>query len=209
MQPLSKKQRQKVLSRKPLPRHSNESPDRQLRDDIVPQLARRIRNGCETWVVHCRRDGKASKITLGLCEKIPVIRTRDMARDLLAEVSIAPALSGDTTMDIFALVFLEDCAARWKPSTLHSHQYAVSHCIIPEFGALPIGAVSRAHVVKWFSQMDRSKGARNRALSVLSSLFTHAEMRGLRKPGSNPCPGMGALMTSHWPRRGLPCKPVT
>jgi integrase len=38
--------------------------------------------------------------------------------------------------------------------------------------------------------MNMSKGGRNRALSVLSSLFIHAEIRGLRPPGSNPCAGM-------------------
>ena len=38
--------------------------------------------------------------------------------------------------------------------------------------------------------MEISKGRRNRALSVLSSLFIYAEIRGRRHPGSNQCAGM-------------------
>ena len=44
----------------------NTRSDWELRDDLVPHLGRRFRAGRETWVVHCRRNGKAKKVTLGV-----------------------------------------------------------------------------------------------------------------------------------------------
>ena len=164
--------------------------DRVLRDDIVPQLGRRIRGGRETWVVHCSRAGKVAKITLGACATIPIVRARAMALDLLEEAPTHSPLSGKTALAAFAQIFLDDCAGRWKPKTLHSHRHAMSRHILPGLGDMKIGKIERSDVTAWFNKMNMSKGGRNRALSVLSSLFIHAEIRGLRPPGSNPCAGM-------------------
>lgn len=164
--------------------------DKVDRDDIVPQLGRRIRGSRETWVVHCPRQGKTAKITLGACATIPVARARTMALDLLEEAPSHPTLCGETTLAAFAQIFLDDCAGRWKPKTLHSHRHAMSRHILPGLGNMQVGKIERADVTAWFNKMEMSKGGRNRALSVLSSLFIHAEIRGLRPPGSNPCAGM-------------------
>ena len=115
---------------------------------------------------------------------------RSMARDLLEDATAHPPSSGETALAAFAYIFLDDCARRWKPSTLRSHRHAMSRYTLPGLGHMQIGEVERSDVTVWFNKMEMSKGGRNRALSLLSSLLIHAEIRGLRLPGSNPCAGM-------------------
>jgi hypothetical protein len=127
--------------------------DRVLRDDIVPQLGRRIRGGRETWVVHCSRAGKVEKITLGACTTIPIVRARAMALDLLEEAPTHSPLSGKTALAAFAQIFLDDCAGRWKPKTLHSHRHAMSRHILPGLGNMKIGKIERSDVTAWFNKV--------------------------------------------------------
>ena len=118
------------------------------------------------------------------------MRARTLAKDILASQGDQPTISPATSISAFANVFLEDCAGRWKASTKRSHFFNIQRDVLPYFGDMSVGQVTRADVAKWFNEICSTKGARNRSLSVLSSLFVHAEMRGLRSPGSNPCAGM-------------------
>ena len=164
--------------------------EREVRDHIVPQLARRLRGDRETWVVHMRQDGRSRKLTLGACNSIPVVRARNMALDVLGSDQAPALLLGNSTVSAFSEVFLKDCTGRWKSSTLRSHRYCFTSQILPALGDKKLTDVTRVDVTRWFNQLNASKGARNRALSVLSSVMVHAEIRGIRPPGSNPCKGM-------------------
>ncbi|MEM8798880.1 MAG: hypothetical protein AAGF15_02240, partial [Pseudomonadota bacterium] len=154
--------------------------DRQVRDEEVPHLARRIRGSHKTWIVQIRQSGRVKKVTLGTCQSIPVVRARAMALDLLKAEPVAVPLSGETRVSVFADIFLEDCTGRWKPATLRGHSYCLRNLILPHFGKLKLGEITRGDVTVWFQKVKGTDGSRNRALSVLSSLFVHAEIRGLR-----------------------------
>ncbi|MEL6830797.1 MAG: hypothetical protein AAFO63_11735, partial [Pseudomonadota bacterium] len=44
--------------------------------------------------------------------------------------------------------------------------------------------------IAWMRDPTIASGSKNRALPVLSSLFAHAELRGVIPPETNPCVGL-------------------
>ena len=55
-----------------------------LWDDVVPQLARRIRGSSQSWIVQTRVQGKTVRRTLACGVDDPLEAVRAMARDKLA-----------------------------------------------------------------------------------------------------------------------------
>ncbi len=104
--------------------------------------------------------------------------------------------SGDITLAEFAERFLEDCSGQWKPTTLKGHRHNLSGQILPFFGTRRLAGIGRGDVLDWQRGLAHLAGTRNRALAVLSSLMHHAELIGLRPPGSNPCVGLRRHKTS-------------
>jgi integrase len=164
--------------------------DKVIRDAHVPELGRRIRGKQASWVVHLSTGGKRRKVTLGDCRVIPLDQARALARDLLATPEAEDRPDPTTPLARFAEIFLAECAAQWKPATLKANQNAVRVHIVPGLGTRPIGALTRQDVIGWMAASPLSEGGRNRALSVLSALCAHAEIRGCRPPESNPCKSM-------------------
>ncbi|WP_411892547.1 tyrosine-type recombinase/integrase [Yoonia sp. SDW83-1] len=164
--------------------------DHVVRDAILPQLGRRQRGDHATWVVYLPQAGRTRKQTLGTCAALSVLQARALAEELLGRCDEPRGLSGRSPLAGVAQTFMADCAGRWKPSTALAHQHNIDRDILPALGHKPVGDITREDVVTWFNDMPNSKGARNRALSVLSSIFGHAELTGLRPPDSNPCARM-------------------
>ena len=160
-------------------------------DDVLSQLGRRVRKARETWVVQTRVDGKTKRRTLGACSKIKVEAARVLAQAYLDQLTKPDSeASDDTTLADFAEQFLQDCRGQWKPATLRGHRHNLSGQILPFFGTHRIAGIGRGDVLDWQRGLALSAGTRNRALAVLSSLMRHAELTGLRPPGSNPCAGL-------------------
>ncbi|KDA01790.1 phage integrase family site-specific recombinase [Hyphomonas oceanitis SCH89] len=123
-------------------------------------------------------------------------QARDTARALIAE------LTGETkplplvpetpkaTVSEFAVRFLDHGTPSWKPATLKAHRSLLACAILPQFGVRDIASITAQEVASWFARARGSQGTRNRALAVLSGMMRHAEILGLRPPGSNPCQGL-------------------
>lgn len=166
-------------------------------DGVVSQLGRRVRKTRETWVVQTRIGGKTKRRTLGACGEIKVDAARVLAQAYLDELTKPDSeASGDTTLADFAERFLQDCRGQWKPATLRGHGHNLTGQILPFFGTRRIAGIGRGDVLDWQRGLALSAGTRNRALAVLSSLMRHAELTGLRPPGSNPCAGLRRHKTS-------------
>ncbi|REG35234.1 site-specific recombinase XerD [Paracoccus versutus] len=162
-------------------------------DGELPALGLRNRFGKESWIVQARIDGRNTRRTLGTASSL----TREAARqaatavlDALRAERAETATSPDTTVATFAERWLADCAGQWKPSTLVGHRYGIKGHILPQLGEKPVAALTAEDVADWFAALPRSPGGRNRVLAVLSGMMRHAELLGLRAPGSNPCAGM-------------------
>lgn len=181
--------RTKALVKQPMA--SPPSRETIIRDTQVPQLARRERTSKATWVFLTRQDGKTRKQTLGDCATLSVDAARDLVRAMLEQSDRDDvAWSSDVPLRDFYETFLTESAGRWKPSTLATNRTSLESYVLPEFGSLPLSKISRDDVVRWMDRSPFPKGAKNRALPVLSSLFAHAELRGILPPESNPCKGL-------------------
>lgn len=168
-----------------------------IRDTQVPQLARRERTSKATWVFLTRQDGKTRKQTLGNCATLSVDAARDLVRAMRDECdSNDGSWSSGVLLRDFYETFLTECAGRWKSATLTTNRSFLVSYVLPEFGSLPLSKISRDNVVRWMEKSPFPKGAKNRALPVLSSLFSHAELRGILPPESNPCKGLRRHSTS-------------
>jgi len=166
-------------------------------DEILSQLGRRVRKNRETWIVQTRVDGKTKRRTLGACGEIKVEAARALAQACLEELTKPnSSASGDATLAEFAERFLGDCQGQWKPATLRGHRHNLIGQILPFFGMRSLTEIGRGDVLDWQRGLAVSAGTRNRALAVLSSLMRHAELTGLRPPGSNPCAGLRRHKTS-------------
>lgn len=145
----------------------------------------------QIWV-----DGRNVRRSIGPKASLNIDQARDIARTLIAELTgqATPVpLVPDTpiaTVAEFADRFLEHGTPNWKPATLKAHRSLLACSILPQFGFRDVGSINAQEVALWFSQSTASQGSRNRALAVLSGMMRHAEILGLRPPGSNPCRGL-------------------
>jgi len=148
-------------------------------DSQVTGLARRLRsNGSDTWIVQWRVGGRTVRRTLGRAERLTCEAARQAARRLQGVDLLTP------TVVAFSETALRDCAGRWKASTLETHRSCVRRIAGTSLGAMPVDQVTRQHVSNWLAALA---GDAARPLAVLSFAMQHAELKGIRKPGTNPC----------------------
>ncbi len=65
--------------------------------------------------------------------------------------------------------------------------------LLPTFGGIEISKVSPPDVFNWHTKFEKNPVAGNRAKTVLSTIFTFAQLKGHLSIGYNPCP----LVPSH------------
>ncbi len=160
-------------------------------DDVISSLGHRNRRGRETWIVQTRIDGKTRQRTLGTVANISRPLVRELATNILAELNAVTSFGEiDPSLECFANRFLEECAGQWKPSTQKHNRYAIEKKILPSFGSKILSQITRSDVVAWHRNYEGAPTSANRNLAVLSSLFRHAELVGLRPPRSNPAQGL-------------------
>jgi len=160
-------------------------------DDVISSLGHRNRGGRKTWIVQTRIEGKTRKRTLGSAAYITLSLARELATNILTELNATPSAGEiDPSLESFANRFLEECAGQWKPSTQKHNRYAIEKKILPSFGSKILSKITRSDVVAWHRNYEGAPTSANRNLAVLSSLFRHAELVGLRPPGSNPAQGL-------------------
>jgi integrase len=180
-------------------------------DDAVKGLGLRKRGGSRRWIVQTRVDGRTVRRTLGSSAVLTLDDARAAARQVLQELRGAapkseafappPPRPADATVAEFASRWLTDCAQSWKPSTRRRHADNLRQDIFPTLGAVSMQGLDRRQVVVWRDALACSAGTRNRALAVLSGMCRHAEIVGLREPGTNPCRGMRrrkSAFTAHY-----------
>ena len=156
-------------------------------------LGVRMRGSKRTWIVQWRVNTKTRKKTLGRFEEITRSEARMLSAALLgASVSGHPGedQSQSPTIRAFGERYLAESAAGWKPATLRANGHCFKTLICAGLADVRLNALTRSEVVTWKTRLPCSAGSANRALAVLSGMMRHAELVGLRAPGSNPCAGL-------------------
>ena len=84
--------------------------------------------------------------------------------------------------------FLEDYVPNHcKPSTAHEHGRSVKFFIDPRIGKRKVKDIKRSDIAELHHALRETPYQANRALGVLSKMFSLAEMWGMRPDCSNPC----------------------
>lgn len=173
-------------------------------DEAVTSLGRRIRSdGAVRWIVQMRVDGRMRKRVIGDGERLSAEDARRAAIVAMERMRIgAPVEERAKPPAPFVSVrefgerYLADHAPHWKPATRLAHHGCLERRVYPVIGDRRVAHLTRADILDWRKALTVSPASINRAMAVLSGMMRHAEVLGVRQPGSNPCKGLRRKATA-------------
>ncbi|MCB1883121.1 MAG: tyrosine-type recombinase/integrase [Geminicoccaceae bacterium] len=152
-------------------------------------------SGRRVYLVQYRAGGRTRRVKLGAHGALTAEEARKRARELLGTIAggddPAEALHthrrAPTVAALGARFLAEHVAHRCKPSTQGEYRRCIELFINPRIGTHKVPDIRRQHVQALHDELRRIPYQANRALGVLSKMFSLAEAWGLRPDGSNPC----------------------
>jgi integrase len=159
--------------------------------------------GAKAYYLVYRMGGRGSRVRwlrLGGFRDLPLARARELARAYRAQVDAGAdpadalarkAAAGATVADAADRFMREYAPANLKPGSRQDYAGTIRTRILPCLGRRSLAALDRAAVALWHSSSVGPGGegaaSANKALRVLSSICTQAEIWGVRQDGANPC----------------------
>lgn len=172
-----------------------------LWDETIAGFGIRVRSsGSKTYFVQYRagkgRSAPVRKVTIGRHgSPWTPDSARTEAKRLLGLVAggADPAAAqaerkqADTLQDLANRFLEEHVAAKRKQRTGVEYRRLLTQFVLPKLGKKKLEDITRGDIAKLHHNLSRTPYQANRALAVMSALFTKAEAWGLRADGSNPC----------------------
>ncbi len=166
----------------------------------LPGFGRRFYpSGRSSYIVQAFMEGRTRIITIGRPVFMSERHARSLARLVLlqayagqAPVSHRKRIRAAPCFADFLKEYWQRIAPRWKASTANRNEYYRACHLERAFAGHFIDAIDTPEVQRWFVAVSdhAGPGAANRALAMLSAMFTRAEAWGYRAEGSNPCRGI-------------------
>ena len=153
-------------------------------------------SGRKVYVVQSRAQGGPRRVTLGTHGELTTTQARLRAAQAIdrikrgEEPAAPPAQAGATIADLAARYLSAHVAQNCNAHTAGIYRGSLENHILPEFGMMPLAMVETAHVAALHYRLRETPRAANRALSVLSKMFSLACAWGLVADGTNPCRGV-------------------
>ena len=153
------------------------------------------KSGRKNYVLQTRVRGKLRWFTIGQHGRITAVEARAAALEILAQTKkgIDPREAdtrrkAEPVMAELGRRFLKEYVpVHCKPSTQAGYRRSAELFIDPALGAMRISEVERKDIARLHHDMRDKPYQANRALGVLSKMFSLAEVWGFRPNGSNPC----------------------
>ncbi len=171
-----------------------------LWDSEVPGFGLRVRStGSRVYVVEYRnRAQRKRRVTLGAHGRLTVDQAREVARQILAAVARGedPAQERQEnrsapTFEEFSARYLEQHAAlKKKPASKAADERILRLYLRPVLGHRKLAEIGRRDIAELHVGMRDKPVQANRALALLSKMFSLAERWNLAPSGSNPCRGI-------------------
>ena len=156
-------------------------------------------SGAKSWIAEYRpgiggRRVAKKRVVIGSTSTLTAEQARRAAKDMLAaaRVTADPATvraeaRAALTVSELADAFLEEhVRAKRKATTAEGYRIAIDQLIKPLLGAFRITELTRADVAKVHLAHRKRPYTANKALSVLGSMYSFADRRGLVPENTNP-----------------------
>ena len=150
-------------------------------------------SGSKVYLVQTRSGRKSRRITIGRHGLLTAEQARRKAAGVIAAIKAGeePVLTthanGPTLAEVGERYLREHVAVRCKPTTAGAYRHALTRFLLPSFGSLPLGAISRDQVASLHYKLHKTPTMANQVVDTLSRLFVMAEAWGLASAGGNPC----------------------
>ena len=150
-------------------------------------------SGRKVYVVQSRAGGAPRRVTLGTHGEITATQARKRAAQVIDRIKRGeepgPLLpqAGTTVADLAERYMSAHVAQNCNAHTAGIYRGSLENHILPALGMMPLGLVERAHVSALHYRLRETPRAANRALAVLSKMFSLAAAWGLVPDGTNPC----------------------
>ena len=186
-----------MLSGREVDRLSVEGRDRIFWDRELAGFGVRVYpSGRKVYVVQSRAQGGPRRVTLGAHSELTTTQARLRAAQAIdrikrgEEPAAPPAQAGATVADLAARYLSAHVAQNCNAHTAGIYRGSLENHILPALGMMPLAMVETAHVAALHYRLRSTPRAANRALSVLSKMFSLACAWGLVADGTNPCRGV-------------------
>ena len=156
--------------------------------------------GAKTYYFVYRMGGRGSRVIwfkVGSFNAMPLAIAREQARAYRVQVDSGIDPAAERKAKQTRLITVAEAAKRFMteyapvnltPRGMANYRYMLRTCVESTIGRLPIRNLTRADVSSWHSKLGKDGVVTaNRALTMLSSICTQAEIWGLRTEGANPC----------------------
>jgi len=173
-------------------------------DPSTPGLYIRVYpSGAKTFYFVYRMGGRGTRLQwlkIASFGDIPLTKVRKLAQFYRGQVvsGIDPTIAISKVVDMgcmsikkMANKFLAEYVVNLKKKSQVEYHSSINNRILPKLGNITVHKLTREVVAEWHSSGTDGNGigaiAANRALAILSSMLTQAEIWGLIPQGSNPC----------------------
>ena len=186
-----------VLSGRAVDSLSVEESDRIFWDRELAGFGVRVYpSGRKVYVVQSRARGGPKRVTLGTHGELTATQARKRAAQVIDRIKGGgdpippPAQAGATIADLAERYLSAHVAQNCNAHTAGIYRGSLENHILPALGMMPLAMVETAHVAALHYRLRETPRAANRALSVLSKMFSLAAAWGLVPDGTNPCRGV-------------------
>ena len=135
-------------------------------------------SGRKVYVVQSRAHGGPRRVTLGTHGELTTTQARLRAAQAIdrikrgEEPAAPPAQAGATIADLAARYLSAHVAQNCNAHTAGIYRGSLENHILPALGMMPLAMVETAHVAALHYRLRETPRAANRALSVLSKMFS-------------------------------------
>ena len=151
-------------------------------------------SGRKVYVVQSRAGGAPRRITLGTHGELTATQARLRAAQVIDRIKRGeeplPPPAGATVADLAERYLSAHVAQNCNAHTAGIYRGSLENHILPALGMMPLAMVETAHVAALHYRLRETPRAANRALSVLSKMFSLACAWGQVPDGTNPCRGV-------------------
>ena len=173
---------------------SVEGKDQVFWDRELPGFGVRVYpSGRKVYVVQCRAGGTPRRVALGPHGELTATQARLRAAQVIDRIKRGeePVVeAGATVADLAARYLNAHVAQNCNAHTAGIYRGSLENHILPALAMMPLAMVESAHIATLHYRLRGTPRAANRALSVLSKMFSLAAAWGLAAEGTNPCRGV-------------------